>query len=160
MPTGPDARPAGVFAAFPRACEVVTANEPAAVVPAIPADLAYVVALQKRNGDAVGFIPRAALAEKIERNQVLLARENGDPPGTCTTVPWPSPRCGSSKPPSNMTPEDATTAWRWSSGCCNARPTPARAACRCAASTFSTPTTSGPPRASTWSARSRARGGR
>jgi N-acetylglutamate synthase-like GNAT family acetyltransferase len=48
---------------------------------ATPADLAYVVALQKRNGEAVGFIPRAALQEKIERRQILLVRENGDPAG-------------------------------------------------------------------------------
>jgi N-acetylglutamate synthase-like GNAT family acetyltransferase len=48
---------------------------------ATAADLAYVLALQKRNHEALGFIPRAALAEKIDRGQILLARENGDPAG-------------------------------------------------------------------------------
>lgn len=48
---------------------------------ATPADLAYVVALQKRNGEALGFIPRAALAEKIDLGRIWLARENGDPAG-------------------------------------------------------------------------------
>ena len=52
-----------------------------AIRQAAPADLAYVVALQKRNHEALGFIPRAALAEKIDRGQILLARENGDPAG-------------------------------------------------------------------------------
>jgi ribosomal protein S18 acetylase RimI-like enzyme len=51
------------------------------VVAATPADLAYVVALQKRNHEALGFIPRAALAEKIELGRIWLARENGDPAG-------------------------------------------------------------------------------
>ena len=48
---------------------------------ATPADLAYVVALQKRNGEALGFIPRAALSEKIDLGHIWLARENGDPAG-------------------------------------------------------------------------------
>lgn len=52
-----------------------------AVRQATPADLAYGVALQKRNHEALGFIPRAALAEKIDRGQILLASENGDPAG-------------------------------------------------------------------------------
>ena len=52
-----------------------------AVVPATPSDLAYVVALQKRNGEALGFIPRVALAEKIELGRITLATENGEPAG-------------------------------------------------------------------------------
>src|SRR5437762_2871913 len=48
---------------------------------ATPVDLPFVVALQKRDHEALGFIPRAALAEKIERDQLLLVRENGDPAG-------------------------------------------------------------------------------
>ena len=51
------------------------------VVVATPADLAYVVELQKRNGEAVGFIPRAALSEKIDRGQIHLTTENGEPAG-------------------------------------------------------------------------------
>ena len=48
---------------------------------ATPADLAYVVSLQKRNHEALGFIPRAALAEKIDLGRIWLAAENGDPAG-------------------------------------------------------------------------------
>jgi N-acetylglutamate synthase-like GNAT family acetyltransferase len=55
--------------------------DPGDIRRATPADLAYVVALQKRNHEALGFIPRAALAEKIDRGQILLASENGDPAG-------------------------------------------------------------------------------
>src|SRR4051794_11982696 len=51
------------------------------VRPATPSDLAYVVKLQKAHGDALGFIPRAALAYKIERCRVHLALENGEPAG-------------------------------------------------------------------------------
>ena len=51
------------------------------VVRATPADLAYVVALQKRNHEALGFIPRAALSEKIDLGRIWLTRENGDPAG-------------------------------------------------------------------------------
>jgi GNAT superfamily N-acetyltransferase len=46
-----------------------------------PADLPYVVHLQKRNTDALGFLPRAALAEKIGRGQIWLSLENGRPAG-------------------------------------------------------------------------------
>src|SRR4051794_2286503 len=51
------------------------------VVRAAPADLPYVVHLQKRHADALGFLPRAALAEKIGRGQVWLSLENGEPAG-------------------------------------------------------------------------------
>lgn len=51
------------------------------VVRATPADLAYVVHLQKRHGDAIGFLPRLALAQKIDLGRVWLARENGEPAG-------------------------------------------------------------------------------
>ena len=54
---------------------------PDSVVAATPSDLAYVVALPKRHANALGFIPRVALAEKIARGQVVLARENGEPAG-------------------------------------------------------------------------------
>src|SRR5687767_3498212 len=52
-----------------------------AIVLATPADLAYVVDIQKRNGEALGFIPRVALAEKIELGRITLATENGEPAG-------------------------------------------------------------------------------
>jgi hypothetical protein len=66
-----------------RASANVAGADPAtgAVVRATPADLAYVVALQKRNHEALGFIPRAALSEKIDRGHLWLARENGEPAG-------------------------------------------------------------------------------
>lgn len=48
---------------------------------AVDADLAYVVDVQKRHGDALGFLPRAALAEKIALGRVHLALENGAPAG-------------------------------------------------------------------------------
>src|SRR4051812_21215083 len=54
---------------------------PPAVRAATASDLAYVVKLQKAHGDALGFIPRAALAYKIERCRVHLALENGEPAG-------------------------------------------------------------------------------
>jgi GNAT superfamily N-acetyltransferase len=63
-----------------RRCSMPT--QPAAgIVPATPADLAYVVSLQKKNGEALGFIPRVALAEKIELGRIWLAQENGEPAG-------------------------------------------------------------------------------
>lgn len=46
------------------------------VVPAAISDLPFVVLLQKKY-HALGFLPRAALAEKIRRRQVLLARVAG-----------------------------------------------------------------------------------
>lgn len=41
------------------------------------ADLALVVALQKAHAAALGFLPRAALKEKIRKGQVLVARRAG-----------------------------------------------------------------------------------
>lgn len=46
---------------------------PAFAVPARPADLAFVVQLQKAYAAALGFLPRQALRQKIGRGQVLLA---------------------------------------------------------------------------------------
>ena len=51
------------------------------IVRATAADLTYVVDLQKRNHEALGFIPRVALLEKIELAQVHLATENDWPAG-------------------------------------------------------------------------------
>src|SRR4051794_17721498 len=53
----------------------------ALVTPATPKDLAYVVHLQKKHGDAIGFLPRLALEEKIDLRRVWLARDNGEPAG-------------------------------------------------------------------------------
>ena len=44
---------------------------------AVPADLAFVVILQKAYAAALGFLPRRALEEKIRLGQVLLARAAG-----------------------------------------------------------------------------------
>lgn len=52
-----------------------------AVARATAADLAFVVALQKRYARALGFIPRAGLREKIDRGQVWVARRGGMPAG-------------------------------------------------------------------------------
>lgn len=54
---------------------------PGVVRRATPGDLAYVVHLQKRNAEALGFIPRLALEQKIGLGRIWLARENGDPAG-------------------------------------------------------------------------------
>ena len=51
------------------------------VTPAAPRDLAYVVHLQKQHADALGFIPRVALGQKIDLGRIWLARENGEPAG-------------------------------------------------------------------------------
>ena len=53
----------------------------APVTRAAPRDLAYVVHLQKQHANALGFIPRAALEEKIDLGRIWLARENGEPAG-------------------------------------------------------------------------------
>ena len=58
-----------------------TASPAAPITRATPRDLAYVVDLQKRHANALGFIPRAALEEKIDRGRIWLARENGEPAG-------------------------------------------------------------------------------
>lgn len=43
--------------------------------------LTYVDSLQRRHRDEVGFLSHVALAEYVNRQQVWLARENGDPCG-------------------------------------------------------------------------------
>ena len=48
---------------------------PRVIVPATARDLPFIVALQKRLGHALGFLPRQALAEKIALSQVWVARE-------------------------------------------------------------------------------------
>ena len=51
------------------------------VIPATARDLPFVVALQKCHGHALGFLPRQALAEKIARRQVWVARQGSRPLG-------------------------------------------------------------------------------
>jgi hypothetical protein len=46
-----------------------------------PSDLAYIVSLAKKHSDALGFIPRAAMAARIDSGCVKLATENNDPCG-------------------------------------------------------------------------------
>jgi GNAT superfamily N-acetyltransferase len=48
------------------------------VTPANLRDLAFIVSLQKAHADALGFLPRQALREKIGLKQVLLARGDGE----------------------------------------------------------------------------------
>jgi GNAT superfamily N-acetyltransferase len=45
-----------------------------AVTAACRSDLPFIVALQKANGHALGFLPGQALAEKVRSGQVLVAR--------------------------------------------------------------------------------------
>jgi ribosomal protein S18 acetylase RimI-like enzyme len=51
------------------------------VRPATARDLAFVTSLAKRFTDAVGFIPRAGVLEHLDRGNVTIALENGDPAG-------------------------------------------------------------------------------
>jgi hypothetical protein len=48
---------------------------------ATAADLSYVIDLSKRHATELGFIPRAAVVNYLERDRVTLARENNDPAG-------------------------------------------------------------------------------
>src|SRR5947209_1089728 len=54
---------------------------PKPVTAAALSDLPYVVHLQKRHSTAVGFLPRAALEEKIRLGRIWLATENDEPAG-------------------------------------------------------------------------------
>lgn len=54
---------------------------PAPVVCARSNDLSYVVALQKKHHQALGFLPRVALEQKIELGRIWLATENDEPAG-------------------------------------------------------------------------------
>lgn len=51
------------------------------IVHATPADLAFVVALQKKHSGALGFLPTAALEWYIEHKRVTLTTENTDAAG-------------------------------------------------------------------------------
>ena len=62
------------------------------VVPAVPGDLAYVVALAKRHPYELGFVQRAALARKIEMGRIDLALENGEPCGFLHHGSFSNPR--------------------------------------------------------------------
>lgn len=51
------------------------------------ADLRFVVALQRRFTNELGFLPAVALAEWIARGHVHLVEENGDPAGYVVSRP-------------------------------------------------------------------------
>lgn len=53
----------------------------ATIRPATVADLRYVDALQRKFSNQVGWLPRAALEWLIERGQITVALENGEPAG-------------------------------------------------------------------------------
>ena len=65
---------------------------PTDVVPACPADLAYVVSLAKRHPFELGFVQRSALARKIELGRIDLALENGEPCGFIHHGSFANPR--------------------------------------------------------------------
>jgi hypothetical protein len=46
-----------------------------------PSDLDYIMALQRRNRESVGGLPRPAFEERLARSAILLAAINGDPVG-------------------------------------------------------------------------------
>lgn len=43
--------------------------------------LSYVVSLQRRFTEQLGFVPRAAVIQRLKSHQVLIALENGEPAG-------------------------------------------------------------------------------
>jgi hypothetical protein len=45
------------------------------------ADITYIVDLQNKNREAVGFLPKMAINERLERNRVFLGNLNGEPFG-------------------------------------------------------------------------------
>lgn len=51
------------------------------IIQATPADLAFVLALQKKHSGSLGFLPTAALSWYIENKRVTLARENTEHAG-------------------------------------------------------------------------------
>lgn len=54
-------------------------------------DVEFLVALQRRFSDAVGFLPRAALEEFVSNRRYFLARENAE---ECGAILWrPRMRC-------------------------------------------------------------------
>lgn len=51
------------------------------VRPATPADLSFILQLQKRFSNELGFLPKIALEWYLENHRVLLATENDEPAG-------------------------------------------------------------------------------
>jgi hypothetical protein len=45
---------------------------------AVARDLPYILDLHKKNGDALGFLPRQAFEKRVEQKHVIVARENGE----------------------------------------------------------------------------------
>jgi hypothetical protein len=48
---------------------------------AADADLCYIVSLEHRNKESLGFLPTMAISERIAKRTVILGRLNGDPFG-------------------------------------------------------------------------------
>jgi len=59
----------------------MTDKQPHAILTATPADLLYVEHEARRHSNAIGFVPRAALADHIRRRNVRLLILNGQPAG-------------------------------------------------------------------------------
>lgn len=59
----------------------VTRAEVVTIRQALPADLPYVMALQRANRESVGALPTPALQERIDLGTFALASINGDPVG-------------------------------------------------------------------------------
>lgn len=49
--------------------------------PATAADLSYIVSLSKKHATELGFLPRLAMENYLERDRVRMATENGEPCG-------------------------------------------------------------------------------
>jgi N-acetylglutamate synthase-like GNAT family acetyltransferase len=58
-----------------------TAQPPALIEPATPADLQFVLALQRKHSNALGFLPTPAIEWYLSARRVRLAMENGEPAG-------------------------------------------------------------------------------
>lgn len=56
-------------------------NKPGIVRLARPIDLPFIEHLARSNTEEVGFLPKQAIGEYIDRRAVMLAMENGDPAG-------------------------------------------------------------------------------
>lgn len=65
----------------------VSTNPAALLAIATPASLPFVLDLQRKFSNQLGFLPREAVVEYIDACQVLLVRENSDPAGFIITRP-------------------------------------------------------------------------
>lgn len=58
---------------------------------AAESDIDFIVELQKKNRESVGFFPRLAIHERIQKQRVILGKLNGEPFGYLL---WDRPRNG------------------------------------------------------------------